>query len=270
MNPLQQKSFVTDSATIHYWTNGNLGKPTVFLLHGAAMDHSMFDPQLEVLQSYNVIAWDARGHGASRPVRGNFALSDLANDALAILDSLNITSALFIGQSEGSMVAQEVYRLRPLVVNGLVSIGGSPIMLTYSKMDIWLLNLSTSIIKVWPYKNFMNALAKKTAIKKNVQEYALSTVASISKKDFLSIWSGVTSSLSTAGIMDMQITVPLLLTYGEHDTTGTVKKNNIRWHEYEPHARLVVIPDAGHNANQDNPSFFNELLAKFLNDISAK
>jgi len=268
MEPLRQKAFTTSSVTIKYWTSDTPEKPTVFLMHGAAMDHDMFKPQLEVLQDYNVIAWDARGHGESRPVQGSFTITNLANDALSILDSLNIDSAIFIGQSEGSMIAQEIYRLKPSVVKALVSIGGSPIMLQYSKMDIWLLNVSTLIIKAWPYSNFMQALAKKTAVTKEVQDYALNTVGKISQKDFLSIWSGVTSSISVAGITDMHITAPLLITYGDQDTTGTVMKNNIRWKEYEPSSELVVVPNAGHNANQDNAAFFNQLLANFLVSIS--
>ena len=257
----------SDSSTIYFWTTDNVSKPTVFLMHGAAMDHNMFNDQLDSLSEYNVIAWDARGHGESRPVEGNFTITDLANDALGILESLKISTAIFVGQSEGGMIAQEIYRLNPSIVQGMVTIGASPIMIPYSKMDVWLLSMSTSIIKIWPYNNFMKALAKKTSIKKSVQDYALKTVASISQKDFLSIWSGVTSSISVNGIKDMHISVPLLITYGEKDSTGTVKKNNIRWKEYEENAELVVIPDAGHNANQDNPVFFNKLLVEFLEKI---
>ena len=33
---------------------------------------------------------------------------------------------------------------------------------------------------------------------------------------------------------------------------------------YEPDVQYVVIPDAGHNANQDNPEFFNRVLLEFL------
>lgn len=230
------------------------------------MDHQMFNDQLEVLQDYFVIAWDARGHGESRPVKGTFGIKELAANALAILDALDVEQAVFIGQSEGSMISQEVYRQRPSAVKALVSIGGSPIMIPYGAYNIWLLKSTIPIIKLWPYKNFMRALAKKTAITKEAQDYALQTVSKISKKDFLSIWDGVTNSLSAHGIKDMRISVPLLITYGEHDHTGEVQENNKKWAAYEPHAKLVVIPDAGHNANQDNPVFVNKLLGTFLKE----
>lgn len=238
---LTKKEHLTNNVDIKYWTTDNPTLPTVFLLHGAAMDHEMFNEQLAILANCNVITWDARGHGESRPVSGNFSINDLAMDAIGILQELSIENAVFIGQSEGGMIIQEIYRIKPSAVKGIITIGSSPIMIPYTKTDIWLLNLSTSIIKMWPYDNFIKALAKKTSIKKSVQEYALKVVGNISKKDFLSIWKGVTGSISVNGIKDMHINVPLLITYGEHDTTGTVKKNNVRWKEYEPAADLVVI-----------------------------
>jgi 3-oxoadipate enol-lactonase len=264
MHPFIQKHLQTPSGTVSYWTTDTPNKPSVFLMHGAGMDHYMFEAQYPVLQDANIITWDARGHGKSVSIKGSFTLTDLANDALEILKSLGIREAVFIGQSAGSMVAQEVYRLNPSVVKGLVSIGGSPIMLTYSKMDIWLLNLSSTIIRFWPYKNFLKAFAKTTSVKAEVQAYASKTVSTVSKQEFMGIWDVVTRSLSVSGIEGMHLPVPLLITYGDHDTTGTVKNNNKRWKEYEKDARLVVIPDAGHNANQDNPEFFNILLNEYL------
>lgn len=262
---LIQKSFTTNDAIIQYWTNNNTGKPLLFFLHGAAMDHQMFDQQYPVLtDQYHIVTWDARGHGKSRPVKGNFDLNRLAKDCLGIIDDLNVSQCVLIGQSEGGMIAQEVYRLRPNSVKAIVTIGASPIMIPYTAFDIWLLKFSTDIIKLWPYAHFMKALALKTAVTLDVQKYAMQTVQNISKKDFLNIWGSVTSSLSRKGIADMHITIPLLITYGDKDTTGTVRKNNQRWKEYEPGAELVVIPDAGHNANQDNPLFFNTVLTTFL------
>lgn len=262
---LTQKTYTAPGAILHYWTNQNTSKPALFFLHGAAMDHAMFNSQYDAFtDDYHIITWDARGHGASRPVEGKFGLNDLARDCLGILDDLGASEAILVGQSEGGMIAQEVYRLQPKRVKALVTVGASPIMLPYTNADIWLLQFSAKIIKLWPYESFIKALAQKTSIKKDVQAYALQTAQHISKKDFLSIWDGVTRSLTTRGIPDMRITIPLLITYGEKDTTGTVKKNNIRWKQYEPGAELVVIPDAGHNANQDNAPFFNSLLAGFL------
>jgi 3-oxoadipate enol-lactonase len=67
------------------------------------------------------------------------------------------------------------------------------------------------------------------------------------------------------GYPGKHIAVPLLLTHGEDDVTGTIRRDKPRRVGYESHATYSVIPKAGHNANQDNLEFFNELMSNFLN-----
>lgn len=38
------------------------------------------------------------------------------------------------------------------------------------------------------------------------------------------------------------------------------------WAEQEPHAVYQVIPNAAHNANQDNPVFTNQAILAFLQE----
>jgi pimeloyl-ACP methyl ester carboxylesterase len=45
---------------------------------------------------------------------------------------------------------------------------------------------------------------------------------------------------------------------------GNSRKQAPGWAAYEPDAQYVVIPNAGHHANQDNAPFFNALLLGFL------
>ena len=41
----------------------------------------------------------------------------------------------------------------------------------------------------------------------------------------------------------------------------------IEWSTRELNAELVVIPDAGHSSNQDNPKLFNHVMMTFLKEI---
>lgn len=180
---------------------------------------------------------------------------------------MSVTDVTLIRQSEGGMIAQEVCRILSWGIHAIITSGASPIMIPCSNLQMWLLNFSTTLIKLWPYENFMKSLALRTSIKKDVQEHARQTVQKISKKDFLAVWSSVTTSISNTGISGIHISVPLLINYGDADTTGTVKKNNQQWKEYEPNAKLVIIPEADHSANQDNFIFFNEVMLKFFRKI---
>jgi 3-oxoadipate enol-lactonase len=63
-----------------------------------------------------------------------------------------------------------------------------------------------------------------------------------------------------------RIRQPLLITHGEHEM-DFVRKDAAAWAEREPRCRYVVISDAGHVANMDNPDGFNSLLLEFLAEV---
>jgi 3-oxoadipate enol-lactonase len=253
--------------TIHYWLGGREDRPLVALLHGATMDHRMFDSQLEALaEHYRVLSWDNRGHGASRPLTGNFHLEDCADDLVALLDHLGVEKAVLVGQSMGGMIAQHIYLRAPERVRAIVIIGSVNITFPFAKWEVWALKLSLPLFNLWPYGSFARTVAKSTAIKPEVQKYALETINQLSHEEFLTIWRAVSIAVDEKGIPDHRIRVPLLLTHGDHDNTGSIRKQAPSWAAQEPDVQYVVIPDAGHNANQDNPAFFNRVLLEFLRE----
>ena len=83
---------------IHYSDSGGSGEALIFS-HGFLMDLSMFNAQVEALSGeFRCIAWDERGFGRT-PVKGPFSYWDSANDAVALLDYLQIDKAVFVGMS---------------------------------------------------------------------------------------------------------------------------------------------------------------------------
>lgn len=56
---------------------------------------------------------------------------------------------------------------------------------------------------------------------------------------------------------------PKLLCHGDHEITF-VQKQMRKWHEECPNSQLIVIEDAHHVANQDNPERTNRILLDFL------
>ncbi len=75
---------------------------------------------------YNVIRYDNRGTGMSDWVadwstENAYSLEDMADDAIAILDTLNIQEAHVIGVSLGGMIAQTISIKYPERVTTLVS-----------------------------------------------------------------------------------------------------------------------------------------------------
>lgn len=250
---------------IHYWTGGPDGRPLVVFMHGATMDHRMFNAQVEaLLPDYRVLVWDCRGQGASQPMGDGFSLAMCAADMLAILDREGEESAVFVGQSLGGYVAQHIVRSTPERVLALVIIGATPLAKAYSKLDVWALKASLPLFRLWPFGNLTTVVARNTARTPAAQAYALEAIRRTSRANFITIWEDVSTAVDERGLPGFTIDVPLLLLHGDRDTAGTIRRDMPVWATQEPRAEYHVIAGAGHNANQDNPAETNRILRAFL------
>ena len=265
---LSENTLLRDGCPLHYWTGGPVGRPWLVFMHGATMDHRMFNAQVEAFAAdYRVLVWDARGHGKSRPIGADFSLQRCAEDMLALLDAEGVDRAVLCGQSLGGYIAQHIYRLAPGRVQAMIIIGSTPIAKAYSNWEIWALKASLLLFRLWPYRHFTQTITRSTAMKPDVQAYALQAARQIPKADFVTIWQAVTLAISEKGDPALCIDVPLLLLHGDRDRAGTIRRDMPLWARQEPGATYQVIPDAAHNANQDNPEFANRAITAFLKSI---
>lgn len=250
---------------IHYWLHGPEDAPLVAFTHGAGMDHRMFDVQVAALTDYRVLTWDVPGHGLSQPLGDDFSIYNAALDLLAILDLYGVQEATFIGQSMGGYIVQELVFSHPERVCALGIIGSTCITFKLTPTDRLALYATVPAFRYWPRKQLWRAFARATATKPEVQAYAHSALERVSQKDFAVIWRAVAESLHYEP--GYRIQNPLLLTHGDRDNTGNIKKDAPKWHARDPLSDYIVIPEAGHNANQDNPPFFNRVLREFLDKL---
>ena len=94
---------------LHYWLDGQPDKPLLVMTHGATLDHRMFAEQVSALKDdYRLLTWDMRGHGDSQPMGNAFTVPTAVDDLLAILDDVGAENAIFLGQSTGGYVVQEL------------------------------------------------------------------------------------------------------------------------------------------------------------------
>jgi len=262
------KLYVVDrkGCSIHYWLAGELDKPLIVFTHGASLDHHMFDAQVDILlQEYRVLTWDVRGHGESQPIGTGFSIVGEVEDLLSFLDVLGYKEAIFVGQSMGGYITQELVFRYPERVRALVMIGSSCITLKHSTWESALTKLSPAIFHLCPHRILIHQIVQASAVKSEVQAYVYNVTSRVSKEDFLLIWTELVHCLHYEA--QYKITCPLLLTHGEHDSTGNILKIAPKWAARDPLCQYIVIPNAGHCANQDNPEFFNSVLTHFLNSL---
>lgn len=258
---ITHQQFSHSGTKLHYWLAGPTDRPVVVFTHGGLMDHRMFEAQLPVIaREYRVLLWDMHGHGQSQPLGmdGVFSLRTVVDDLLAIVDQNGYEKACFVGQSVGSFVTQELAFLYPERVSAIAIIGGLCIT-TEMPRGIRQRREQRDVGNM-SYEQRKRFVTDLVGLRPETKTYALEACAPQSTAHAL--------SKSMPGFFheekEYRIPVPFLLTHGDQDALTDVIEQSPIWAQREPYCQYVVIPDAGHNANQDNPEFFNHILLDFL------
>src|SRR5687768_16245493 len=96
-----------DDARCYYRLDGSDDRPVIMLSHSLGQDHTMWDAQAADLSlHFRVLRYDIRGHGASDVTPGEYRIDQLAADAMALADALEIQRFAFCGLSLGGMIGQ--------------------------------------------------------------------------------------------------------------------------------------------------------------------
>lgn len=99
-----QEAYVEHDGVEIFYAEWGSGDP-VILLHGGLGSIESFAYQIPALeQSHRVIAIDSRGHGRSTRDATPYSYSLMADDVIAVMDALGISSAAFVGWSDGGNI----------------------------------------------------------------------------------------------------------------------------------------------------------------------
>ena len=243
-------------------------KLPVLFVHGAFAGGWMwtetFMPFL-AKAGYPCYALSLRGHGGShgRDHLDWHSITDYIADVKAVVDSLRETPVL-VGHSMGGCASQEAAFLFPERVTALALFGSPSVtepcatsVQTYGRFLFMLSRLLPEKILV----QFMQGSATSYSIKPEVQTYIRETTNLISKTTFRAIARSILNGYhDEPGYVVKQ---PFLLTHGDQDSTA-IMEQAANWAKREPYCQYTVVPNAGHNANQDNSEFFTEILQGFL------
>jgi len=151
---LAERMFSTPNGVIHYWISTVPGERTwLVFLPGLTADHRLFEKQIEEFEDeYNLLVWDAPGHGFSRHFDLNFSLADEAHWLHSIMTHEGIYKPVLIGQSMGGYVAQALMERYPDFPAGFIAIDSAPLKRKYmKKWEIFLLKNSKLIYNAYPW-----------------------------------------------------------------------------------------------------------------------
>ncbi len=90
----------------YYEIHGPYGAPAVVFAHSLGASLAMWEPQVPALsRDFQVVRYDARGHGRSAAPQGPYRIEDLGRDVLELLEVLKIKRPHFCGISMGGLIA---------------------------------------------------------------------------------------------------------------------------------------------------------------------
>lgn len=109
--------------------------PVLVLSHALALDRHMWDAVSAALApSYTVVRYDTRGHGQAPASDAPYDMDALADDAAALIRSLNRGPVVFAGLSLGGMVGQALAARHPELLRGLGVINSAA---HYADRSLW-------------------------------------------------------------------------------------------------------------------------------------
>jgi pimeloyl-ACP methyl ester carboxylesterase len=245
---------------IHYWMGGKADAPLVIFTHGATIDHHEWDATLPIVgEHFRVLAWDMRGHGLSRPA--TFHLDEAVADLLALLDRLEVREATFVGHSMGGNLHQEFAYHHPERVKALVMLDCTWNFQKLTPSEEKLLKMAEPIFRMHPYSMLLIESLYSTASSKESRSLLRRSMNLLTKDEFIQIM--MASTLCLHYEPGYTINKPLLLMVGDKDQTGNIRKAMPLWAKHEG-VDLVVIPNAKHAANLDQPEIFHRIIMDFL------
>lgn len=127
--------FNLNNTRLFYRLEGREGLPVLVLSHSLGCDHEMWAPQMpDLLEHFQVLRYDTRGHGASDSSSGDYTLDQLGHDALALADSLNIATFAWCGLSMGGAIGQWLALNAPQRLASLVLASTAP---RFGTPELW-------------------------------------------------------------------------------------------------------------------------------------
>jgi 3-oxoadipate enol-lactonase len=112
---------------LFYRLEGRSDLPALVLSHSLGCDLGMWAPQMpDLLDHFQVLRYDARGHGASATPAGDYTIDQLGQDVLALADRLKLSEFSFCGISMGGAVGQWLAMNAPQRLTKLVLANTAP------------------------------------------------------------------------------------------------------------------------------------------------
>jgi 3-oxoadipate enol-lactonase len=255
----------TNGIETNYEVHGREGAPWLVLSHSLACSVRMWDPQIAALQDRTrILAYDTRGHGGSAAPKGAYTLELLADDLSALLKHLGVKNPHFCGLSMGGMIGQ-TFALRYPGTFRTLTLADTTSRYPAEAWPLWADRIKTAETKG------MAPLVEPTLARWFTEPFRKSNpapVAAIGKLIAATPVAGYAGCCHAIPKIDLtaslrDIECPILVICGDQDP-GTPPAMSEEIHRSAPGSKLVMIKQAAHLSNVEQPEQFTKALSEFL------
>jgi 3-oxoadipate enol-lactonase len=250
---------------LHHTFTGPHDAPVLVLASSLGTRAAMWEPQIEALSdTWRVLAYDHRGHGASPVPPAPWEIADIARDALELLDAHGIERASFCGLSLGAMAGMWLAAHAPARIDRLVLCCTTAY---FPDKDLWreraeaareagMEGIADTVVERWLTPAYAGT---HPAVRRRLRDMLVATPAD-----------GYVAACGAIERMDLRddlasISVPTRVIAGLDDP-ATPLEHLQRIAAAIPGARLEVVPAAAHLANVEQASAVTRLIRDHIEE----
>ena len=254
----------------HYIDIGQ-GSP-ITLIHGAQSWMYTWRNNLYPLsQNFRTLALDLKGFGYSERPRGRYSIRAMADFIEAFLASRKVTKTVLIGSSAGGAFVLDLASSRPDLVSGIVLVSSCGI--SHDRPLLW------DILKVPILGEIMMALNNRWMVRRQLLEI-FHDKRLVTEEMVEAIYKPLTlpgsnrASLRETRQHDprnidlAKITMPALIVWGDKDPWHPMEMAR-RFQVFFPQAQFEILENAGHLPHEEKPAEFNQIVTKFVSELSS-
>ena len=247
---------------LYYRLDGVPDAPVLILSHSIGTDHGMWAPQMaDLLQHFQVLRYDTRGHGASDAPASEYTIEQLGRDVLGLADALHIEKFAFCGLSMGGAVGLWLAINSPDRLTALVLANTSP---QFRPPEYWdtrrktVLENGMSAILDLAMQRFFSPDASDREILVNAAASVLLGTDPVGYAGCCSVLRNVDSRAELGRIKTRTLVIA-----GNKDVSTPWEGHGEILAREIPGAKAVRLP-AAHISNQECPRAFTVALLEFL------
>lgn len=246
-----------DGVKVHYAIHGE--GPVILLSHGYSATLEMWRGQIAALSRHHkLIVWDMRGHGQTDYPEdpSEYSEEKTVADMAALLDAAGADRAVVGGLSLGGYMSLAFHLAHPERVRALLVIDTGPGFRSDEARERWNEH-ALGIANGFEAEGLshIRSMSKEMAMSSHRSADGLIRAARgmLTQRD-----AGVINSLPN-------IKVPALVIVAANDAPFLNAAEYMA--RKMPNAKKLVIRDAGHAVNLDQPEIFNQAVLRFLESV---